>query len=99
VRESRDSYLPRRNTFLHSWRRRVFKPASVRAGVNHGLRPYDLRHAALSTALSLGIDPATVANMAGHDVRTLLGTYTHSMEAAKLRAADILGEAWASSQI
>lgn len=80
----------------HNWRRRVFQPASERAGVNHGLRPYDLRHTALSTALSLGIDPATVANMAGHDVRTLLSTYTHSMEDAKVRAAKVLGEAWAT---
>jgi integrase len=81
----------------HNWRRRVFQPASKRAGVNHGLRPYDLRHTALSTALSLGIDPATVANMAGHDVRTLLSTYTHAMEEAKVRAADILGAAWSQT--
>jgi integrase len=82
----------------HNWRRRVFQPASMRTGVNHGLRPYDLRHTALSTALSLGIDPATVANMAGHDVRTLLSTYTHALEEAKSRAADILGAAWSSER-
>jgi integrase len=78
----------------HNWRRRVFQPASQRAGVNHGLRPYDLRHTALSKALMLGIDPATVANMAGHDVKTLYRHYTHAMDEAKKRAADVLGAAW-----
>jgi integrase len=56
----------------HNWRRRVFQPAAKRAGLN-GIRPYDL-HTACSTALSLGVDAATVANMSGHTVATLLRT-------------------------
>ena len=38
-------------------------------------RPYDLRHAALSTWLNAGIDPAQVAQWAGNSVRVLLSTY------------------------
>ncbi|WP_064744131.1 tyrosine-type recombinase/integrase [Actinomadura oligospora] len=43
-------------------------------------RPYDLRHACLSLWLSSGIDPAEVAERAGHSVEMLLRTYAHCIE-------------------
>lgn len=46
-------------------------------------RPYDLRHACLSTWLNAGVDPAQVAEWAGNSVRVLLTTYAkcvHSRE-------------------
>jgi hypothetical protein len=38
-------------------------------------RPYDLRHAAVSTWLNAGVDPAQVAEWAGHSVNVLLRVY------------------------
>lgn len=38
-------------------------------------RPYSLRHAAVSTWLTAGVDPTTVARWAGHSVAVLLETY------------------------
>ncbi|CAM2923392.1 integrase [Saccharomonospora xinjiangensis] len=38
-------------------------------------RPYDLRHAAVSTWLSGGVDPATVAEWAGHSLSVLMEIY------------------------
>jgi hypothetical protein len=44
-------------------------------------RPYDLRHAAVSTWLNAGVAPPQVAEWAGHSVDVLLRVY------ARLRAA------------
>lgn len=38
-------------------------------------RPYDLRHAAVSTWLSAGVDPAIVAEWAGHSLAVLMEIY------------------------
>ncbi len=38
-------------------------------------RPYDLRHAAVSTWLNAGVDPALLAAWAGHSVQVLLQVY------------------------
>ena len=38
-------------------------------------RPYDLRHAALSTWLNAGVPPTQVAEWAGHSVMILLRVY------------------------
>ena len=39
-------------------------------------RPYDLRHAAVSTWLNAGVAPPQVAEWAGHSVDVLLRVYT-----------------------
>jgi integrase len=38
-------------------------------------RPYNLRHAAVSTWLNVGVDPAQVAEWAGHSVAVLMRVY------------------------
>ena len=43
------------------------------------LRPYDLRHAALSLWLASGAPPADIAARAGHSVHVLLATYAHCL--------------------
>jgi integrase len=43
-------------------------------------RPYDLRHACLSTWLNGGVAPAQVAEWAGHSVEVLLRTYVRCLE-------------------
>ena len=43
-------------------------------------RPYDLRHACVSTWLKAGIEPKRVAEWAGHSVDVLLRIYTHCLD-------------------
>jgi integrase len=66
-----------------------------------GLRPYDLRHACVSTWLNAGVHAPLVAEWAGHSVEVLLTTYAKCIdgqeEAARKRIADALGGVNASS--
>lgn len=59
-------------------------------------RPYDLRHAAVSTWLNAGVDPTQVAEWAGHSLHVLLKVYAKCIvgrdELARRRVAEILGE-------
>jgi integrase len=52
-------------------------------------RPYDLRHAAVSTWLNAGVPPTQVAEWAGHSVNVLLRVYAKCVygqeEVAKAR--------------
>jgi integrase len=43
-------------------------------------RPYDLRHACLSTWLMAGVPPTLVAEWAGHSVRVLMEVYAKVVE-------------------
>jgi integrase len=43
-------------------------------------RPYDLRHAALSTWLNAGVSPADVAKRAGNSVEVLLKRYAGCLD-------------------
>lgn len=43
-------------------------------------RPYDLRHAALSSWLNAGVPPTEVAERAGHSVAVLLSTYAKCLD-------------------
>jgi integrase len=60
-------------------------------------RPYDLRHACLSTWLNGGVAPAQVAEWAGHSVEILLRVYAKCLEGqdevARRRIISALGEA------
>ena len=66
--------------------RRVWKRAREAALNGHesasllGRRPYDLRHACLSTWLNGGVAPAQVAEWAGHSVEVLLRTYARCLD-------------------
>jgi integrase len=61
-----------------------------------GRRPYDLRHACLSTWLNGGVPPAQVAEWAGHSVEVLLRVYAKCLdgqqELARRRIADALND-------
>ena len=60
-----------------------------------GRRPYDLRHACLSTWLNAGVPAAQVADWAGHGVEVLLRVYAKCLdgqeEAARTRIEAALG--------
>lgn len=49
-------------------------------------RPYDLRHAALSTWLNAGVSPAEVARRAGNSVPVLLQTYARCIHGEQAEA-------------
>lgn len=59
-----------------------------------GRRPYDLRHACVSTWLNAGVAPTRVAKWAGHSVNVLLQVYAKCVygqqESAKRRIEDAL---------
>jgi integrase len=59
----------------NNWRRRVYEPAAVEAGVTGDLRPYRLRGSFVSLLLWSGMDLVEVADQAGHSVATLSRHY------------------------
>lgn len=54
-----------------NWRRRVWRPAAITAGVTGDLRPYRLRGSFVSLLLWEGRSLTYVAEQAGHSVATL----------------------------
>lgn len=74
-------------------REAVFTPAVVASPL--AKRPYDLRHAAVSTWLSGGVEPTRVAEWAGHSLSVLMNVYAKVLDggeqAARDRVAKILG--------
>ncbi|TKK86449.1 site-specific integrase [Herbidospora galbida] len=69
------------STYARAWeesRRFALTPQQVTSPLAG--RPYDLRHAALSTWLNAGVDPATVAERAGNSVEVLLKRYAKCLD-------------------
>jgi integrase len=56
----------------------VFTDAEYRSPLAR--RPYDLRHAYVSTWLGAGVSPADIAAQAGQSTRVMLQVYSHSVE-------------------
>ncbi|MGH2658647.1 MAG: tyrosine-type recombinase/integrase [Actinomycetota bacterium] len=76
---------------LHNFRARVFATAAKRAGVNHGLKLYDLRHTAASRAIRNGAPLPAIAAMLGHkDATITLRVYAHEFDDDQRRLADLL---------
>ncbi len=68
-------------TFSRVWeeaRQLAFLPAQAQSPLAG--RPYDLRHAALSTWLNAGVSPAEVAKRAGNSVEVLLKRYAGCLD-------------------
>lgn len=63
-------------TYTRIWRAARKRALSERAHASPlARRPYDLRHAAVSTWLTGGVDPQTVAEWAGHSLTVLMEIY------------------------
>ncbi|MEQ7009348.1 tyrosine-type recombinase/integrase [Actinopolymorpha sp. B17G11] len=72
---------PDSSTYERTWRKArqaVLTEAQVRSRL--GRRPYDLRHAAVSTWLNAGVGAAQVAEWAGHSLKVLLEIYAHCID-------------------
>lgn len=88
-RGARDGGRVSSTTYGRAWakaRAAVFT-AEVAAGPL-GRRPYDLRHAAVSTWLNGGVEPTRVAKWAGHSVRVLLEVYAKCLDGGEKVARD-----------
>jgi integrase len=66
-----------------NWRRRVWRPAAIAAGVTGDLRPYRLRGSFVSLLLWAGEDLVYVSEQAGHSVATLATHYAGVMSELK----------------
>jgi integrase len=62
----------------------AFTPEVVRTP--RAKRPYDLRHAAVSTWLNAGVEATRVAAWAGHSVAVLLRVYAKCLDGGELAA-------------
>src|SRR5262245_51285389 len=83
---------PWTDTDYRNWRKRIFKPAVAKAGIDLG-RPYDLRHAFVSLLFAEGRSVVYVAAQAGHAPTMTLDTYAHviaELEGDERRSADEL---------
>lgn len=60
-----------------NWRRDVWYPAQKRTGLF--IRPHEMRHSYVSRLRAAGVDPADLADVAGHTVETATSLYTHSL--------------------
>ncbi len=83
-------------TVYRAWdRARLAVLSPEQYGTSLARRPYDLRHACLSTWLNAGVSPARVAEWAGHSVPVLLRVYAQCVdgedEAARHRIEATLG--------
>lgn len=83
-------------TYTRVWRAARGKALTTAAQATPlARRPYDLRHAAVSTWLAGQVDPARVAEWAGHSISVLFETYAAFLDggdaAAKKRVQAALG--------
>jgi integrase len=70
---------------------KAWATAKRAAGVGgRKIPPYAIRHAFVTTLLHHGVDLRTIADISGHDVRTMLKHYAHSMSSARQAAIDSL---------
>ena len=61
-------------------------------------RPYDLRHAAVSTWLNAGVQPTLVAEWAGHSVQVLLRVYAKCIEGQDAQSRKLIENALGGSE-
>ena len=92
--EQRNNYIVSPWVFTQDTRGEVMHPQSpgrflARFGKRHGIvncRPHKFRHTAVSLMITGGVDVATVAEIVGDNVDTILRIYTHTNEEAKAKA-------------
>ena len=85
-----DNIINYRNKPVRSIKKAWVK-AKENAGITRELRPYDLRHAFITSAIDAGADVQAVASMAGHsDMKTTLEHYRHIKSEIKKSSIDRL---------
>jgi integrase len=75
------------STYGRVWEKaRASALTATQAASTLAKRPYDLRHACVSTWLKAGVEPKRVAEWAGHSVDVLLRIYTHCLDGGEQEA-------------
>lgn len=70
--------------------RDVWRPAQALAKINP--RPHEMRHSYVThLRADADVDDADLADMAGHTVETMLGTYTHARRQSFDRVREVIG--------
>ena len=83
---------------LHEARKEALSDADA-AATPLMSRPYDLRHAAVTTWLNAGIPAAQVTEWAGHSTDVLLRVYVKCMAGQQVEAGDPAGAAAAYQEL
>lgn len=73
-----------------SWWAQVWKPGREVAGLD--VRPHELRHSWISLQRAAGVDPADLAEAAGHTLETATARYTHALQRSFEAMRDAVGE-------
>lgn len=80
-----------------NWRQRTFAAAAQAAGLDEGVRPYDLRHSYVCLLIAEGASIVEIARQAGHSPTVALDTYGHVIEelegSARLPAEEVIRQA------
>ncbi len=76
------------------WRERnfyrdVWYPAQRECGMD--IRPHEMRHSWVTHLRAAGIDDADLADMAGHQLATMLGRYTHPLRSSYDQVRILIG--------
>lgn len=69
--------------------RDVWKPAQIATGLDP--TPHEFRHSYVTHLRAAGIDDADLAQIAGHQVQTMLSVYTHPLERSHDAVREALG--------
>lgn len=84
-----------------NWRRRVFRPAAIAAGLPGDVRPRDLRGSFVSLLVQDGRNIVEVSRWLGHSAETCLSTYAQVFDdddpAARKPASVVIDEARAAA--
>src|SRR3954451_17077408 len=87
-------FAPRR--FRTRARQAVLDPAEYAGPLAR--RPYDLRHASVSTWLSAGVSPADIAAQAGHSVHGMLKVYSQQVAGQQRRNQALIDRLWTTTR-
>jgi integrase len=81
---------PRGQLWRYSnWRRRVWQPTIARSGFDP--TPHEFRHSWVTHLRASGIDPADLADVAGHSVQTATSRYTHPLRRSFDEIRNVVG--------
>lgn len=64
-------------------------PAKLATGLDP--TPHELRHSYVTNLRAAGIDDADLAEIAGHEVETMIAAYTHALERSHDEIRDLIG--------
>ena len=88
---------PWREHDYRNWRRRIFRPAVIAAGLPI-TRPYDLRHACASLMIHAGRPLTEIAEHLGNSVAVLSQTYAHVIKDMRDQPTTSVGDAIISAR-